>query len=238
MKSFSWAVIASVFIAAPVSAQEKSPFPSDADKLSYTIGVDIGTSLKRQSIEVNPEWLAKGLGDAQKGTPILTEDQIREVLLGLQQTLRAKEEARVKETADKNKKEGEAFLAQNKKKKGIVTLPSGLQYKIITAGKGKKPQKSDTVTTNYKGTLINGTEFDSSYDRGEPTTFPVSGVIPGWTEALQLMPIGSKWQLFVPPALAYGERGAGGVIGPNATLIFDVELLGIEAAAEGGAKTP
>jgi FKBP-type peptidyl-prolyl cis-trans isomerase len=133
-----------------------------------------------------------------------------------------------KEVGDKNMKEGEAFLAENKKKEGVVTLPSGLQYKVITAGTGKKPKATDTVTTQYRGTLIDGTEFDSSYKRGQPTTFPVAGVITGWTEALQLMPVGSKWQLFIPSNLAYGPRGAGHLIGPNATLVFEVELLSIE----------
>jgi FKBP-type peptidyl-prolyl cis-trans isomerase FklB len=134
----------------------------------------------------------------------------------------------MKEAADKNKAEGEAFLAANKSKEGIVTLPSGLQYKILTEGKGPKPTAADTVVCNYRGTLINGTEFDSSYKRGEPATFPVGGVIKGWTEALQLMPVGSKWQLFIPSGMAYGERGAGADIGPNATLIFEVELISIQ----------
>jgi FKBP-type peptidyl-prolyl cis-trans isomerase FklB len=136
--------------------------------------------------------------------------------------------AKQAEVAKKNKAEGEAFLAENKKKEGVKTTPSGLQYKVIKPGKGKKPKSSDTVTVNYRGTLIDGTEFDSSYKRGQPATFQVSGVIPGWTEALQLMEEGAKWQLFIPSNLAYGERGAGGVIGPNATLIFEVELISIQ----------
>jgi FKBP-type peptidyl-prolyl cis-trans isomerase FklB len=130
--------------------------------------------------------------------------------------------------ADKNQKEGEVFLAENKKKKGVVTLPSGLQYHVITAGTGKIPKATDTVTTHYRGTLIDGTEFDSSYKRGEPASFPVNGVIKGWTEALQLMKVGSKWQLFIPSNLAYGPQGAGQVIGPSATLIFEIELLSIK----------
>jgi FKBP-type peptidyl-prolyl cis-trans isomerase FklB len=129
---------------------------------------------------------------------------------------------------EENKKAGEAFLAQNKGKQGVVTLPSGLQYKILKAGNGKKPTENDTVECNYRGTLINGTEFDSSYRRGQPATFGVGQVIPGWREALQLMPVGSKWELYVPPDLAYGERGAGRDIGPNSTLVFEVELLGIQ----------
>jgi FKBP-type peptidyl-prolyl cis-trans isomerase FklB len=133
----------------------------------------------------------------------------------------------MKAVGEKNKKDGEAFLAENKKKEGVVTLPSGLQYKIVTAGIGKKPKSEETVTVNYRGTLIDGTEFDSSIKRGQPATFPCHGVIKGWTEALQLMPVGSKWQLFVPSELAYGAQGAGGIIGPDATLIFEVELLSI-----------
>jgi FKBP-type peptidyl-prolyl cis-trans isomerase FklB len=129
---------------------------------------------------------------------------------------------------EKNKAEGEAFLAENKKKEGVKTLPSGLQYKVIKAGTGKKPKVTDTVTTHYRGTLMNGTEFDSSYRRGQPVSFQVNGVIPGWTEALQLMEEGAKWQLFIPSNLAYGERGAGRDIGPNATLVFEIELLSIE----------
>jgi FKBP-type peptidyl-prolyl cis-trans isomerase FklB len=142
--------------------------------------------------------------------------------------MRAKENERLNQLAEKNKNDGEAFLAENAKKQGVITLPSGLQYKIIKPGTGRKPKPTDEVTTHYRGTLIDGTEFDSSYRRGEPTSFPVNGVIAGWTEALQLMPVGAKWQLFIPPHLAYGERGAGGQIGPNATLIFEVELIAIK----------
>jgi len=136
--------------------------------------------------------------------------------------------AMVKELGEKNKKDGDAFLAENKGKEGVVALPSGLQYKILKAGDGEKPKSTDTVVCNYRGTLLNGKEFDSSYKRGQPATFPVSGVIKGWTEALQLMPVGSKWQLFIPPDLAYGDRGAGNDIAPGATLIFEVELLSIQ----------
>jgi FKBP-type peptidyl-prolyl cis-trans isomerase len=157
----------------------------------------------------------------------MTDEQAQTTIMELQSQLRSKMDAQRKASGTTNKKDGEAFLAANKTKPGVVTLPSGLQYKILTAGTGPKPTTADSVECNYKGTLINGTEFDSSYKRGQPATFPVTGVIKGWTEALQLMPVGSKWQLVLPPDLAYGARGAGDAIGPDATLVFEVELLSI-----------
>jgi FKBP-type peptidyl-prolyl cis-trans isomerase FklB len=202
---------------------------TDKEKISYSIGMDIGGNLKRGSVEVDPDLLARGLKDSYGGgKTILTEDQARQTLEDFQKTLMAKQAETMKILSEKNKADGEKFLAENAKKEGVKVLPSGLQYKEITPGTGKSPKADDTVTTHYKGTLIDGTEFDSSYKRGQPATFPVSGVIPGWTEALQLMKEGAKWQLFVPPDLAYGERGAGQVIGPNATLIFEVELLTVK----------
>jgi FKBP-type peptidyl-prolyl cis-trans isomerase FklB len=191
--------------------------------------MDIGGSLKRGSVEVDPDLLAKGLKDSYGGgKTMLTEDQARQAIEDFQKTMMAKQAETMKTLSEKNKADGERFLAENAKKAGVKVLPSGLQYKVIAPGTGKSPTTADTVTTHYRGTLIDGTEFDSSYKRGEPATFPVSGVIPGWTEALQLMKEGAKWQLFVPPGLAYGERGAGQVIGPNATLIFEVELLTVK----------
>jgi FKBP-type peptidyl-prolyl cis-trans isomerase FklB len=222
------AILSLGFLSTSAYAADPS-LKSQKDKVSYSIGLDIGRNLKDQSIEVDPTLLARGIQDAiSDGKRLLTEEEVQTVMTAFQQEMQAKAAAKGKEVGDKNLKEGNQFLAENKKKKGIVTLPSGLQYKVITEGKGKKPKATDTVTTQYKGTLIDGTEFDSSYKRGQPASFPVSGVIPGWTEALQLMPVGSKWQLFVPPALAYGPRGAGQQIGPNATLIFEVELLSIQ----------
>ena len=222
-------------LAVPVQAADPSALKTQKDKVSYSIGLDIGTNFKKQSIEIDPDLLARGIRDAiSDGKHLLSDEEIRAVMTAFQQEMQAKAATRVKELGDKNMKEGEAFLTGNKKKEGVVTLPSGLQYKVITAGNGKKPKSSDTVTTHYRGTLIDGTEFDSSYKRGQPASFPVNGVIAGWTEALQLMPVGSKWQLFVPTNLAYGPRGAGQTIGPNATLIFEVELLSIEEEA----KTP
>ncbi|HLO09057.1 MAG TPA: FKBP-type peptidyl-prolyl cis-trans isomerase [Desulfobacteria bacterium] len=202
---------------------------TDKEKISYSIGMDIGGNLKRGSVEVDPDLLARGLKDSYGGgKTILTEDQARQALEDFQKALMAKQAETMKILSEKNKADGERFLAENAKKEGVKVLPSGLQYKEITPGTGKSPKTDDTVTTHYKGTLIDGTEFDSSYKRGQPATFPVSGVIPGWTEALQLMKEGAKWQLFVPSNLAYGERGAGQVIGPNATLIFEVELLTVK----------
>jgi FKBP-type peptidyl-prolyl cis-trans isomerase FklB len=202
-------------------------------KFSYALGMNIGTglgaNLKKQSVEIDPAIVAQGLKDALAGGKMrLTEDQAKAVLTEVQNEVRKQQVEKTQEAAAANTKEGEAFLAANKSKDGVVTLPSGLQYKILTAGTGPKPAATDTVVCNYRGTLINGTEFDSSYKRGQPATFGVGQVIKGWTEALQLMPVGSKWQLFIPSSLAYGEKGAGAEIGPGATLIFEVELLSIQ----------
>ncbi len=219
-------ILGILFFVSQVNAQGNQVLKDQKDKISYIIGMDIGNNLKKQSMSVNPKILAKGIEDAVSGAkPLLTEQEVQETMMAFQKEMMAKQA----EVAKKNKTEGEAFLAENKKKEGVKTLPSGLQYKVMKAGTGKKPKASDTVTVNYRGTLINGTEFDSSYKRGQPATFQVSGVIPGWTEALQLMEQGAKWQLFIPSNLAYGERGApGGLIGPNATLIFEVELISIQ----------
>ena len=219
-------ILGILFLVSQVNAQENLVLKNQKDKISYIIGMDIGTNLKKQSIDIDSNILAKGVKDALAGTkPLLTEQEIQETMMAFQKEMMAKQE----EIGKKNKKEGEAFLAENKKKEGVKTLPSGLQYKVIKAGTGKKPKSTDTVTAHYRGTLIDGTEFDSSYKRGQPVSFPVSGgMIPGWTEALQLMEEWAKWQLFIPSNLAYGERGAGGVIGPNATLIFEIELISIQ----------
>jgi len=203
------------------------------DKFSYALGMNIGNGykqgLEKQSVEFDADLIAQGVKDAMSGAKTrLTEEEAKAVLTEVQTEVNKQRQEKMKEAADKNKAEGEAFLAANKSKEGVVTLPSGLQYKILTAGIGPKPAASDQVNCNYRGTLIDGTEFDSSYKRGTPATFGVGQVIKGWTEALQLMPIGSKWQLFIPSSLAYGERGGpGGAIGPNEALIFEVELLSI-----------
>jgi FKBP-type peptidyl-prolyl cis-trans isomerase FklB len=207
---------------------KKIKFKDQREKLSYCIGLDVGENLKKQEIDVDTKLLIKGLTDGLSGTTALTDDEIKEVFTTFQKEMETKRNERQMKLAEKNKTEGEAFLASNKAKEGVVTLPSGLQYKELTAGNGSSPTASDTVIVNYRGTLIDGTEFDSSYKRGQPLKIGVSGVIPAWTEALQLMKVGAKWQLFIPANLGYGSRGAGQIIGPNAVLIFEVELIGIE----------
>ena len=218
-----------VALAGASFAADAPELKTDKEKISYSIGMDIGGNLRRGSVEVDPDMLSKGLKDSYGGgKTILTEDEARKAIADFQKALMAKKAETMQKQGEKNKAEGAKFLAENAKKEGVKVLPSGLQYKEITPGKGKSPKTADTVTTHYKGTLIDGTEFDSSYKRGQPATFPVSGVIAGWTEALQLMKEGAKWQLFVPSNLAYGEKGAGQVIGPNATLIFEVELISVK----------
>jgi FKBP-type peptidyl-prolyl cis-trans isomerase FklB len=199
------------------------------EKFSYAVGMRMGSSLHKQEVPVDPNILARGLKDSLTGgKTLLTDQEAQAAIIEVQNDLRKKQQEKMQVEAAANKKEGDAFLVANKGKDGVVTLPSGLEYKILKEGAGPKPTATDSVVCNYRGTLINGTEFDSSYKRGQPVTFPVTGVIKGWTEALQLMPVGSKWQLFVPADLAYGERGQAPEISPNSTLIFEVELLSIE----------
>jgi FKBP-type peptidyl-prolyl cis-trans isomerase FklB len=214
------------------------------EKFSYAVGMNTGQrmaeSFKKQSVPYDPAIIARGLKDGLAGSKtLLTDDEARAAIKAVQEEVGKAQQAKLQEEGAVNKKQGDAFLAANKGKEGVVTLPSGLQYKIIKAGSGPKPTVNDTVVCNYKGTLIDGKEFDSSYKRGQPATFPVGGVIKGWTEALQLMPVGSKWQLFIPSDLAYGDRGAGADIGPDSTLVFEVELMSIEAkGADKGAEKP
>jgi FKBP-type peptidyl-prolyl cis-trans isomerase FklB len=231
MKSRLVIIMCMALAASPVLAGEKVELKTEKDKISYAIGLDVGNGLKKNEIDVDADIVARAIKDILAGNkPLMTDEEVKTTITGLQKDLQAKQQERMKALGDKNKKEGEAFLAKNKTKEGVKTLPSGLQYKVITQGKGKTPMASDTVTVQYRGTLIDGTEFDSSYKRGQPATFPVSGVIKGWTEALQLMKEGSKWQLVIPSDLAYGASGTqGGPIGPNAVLIFDVELVSIKA---------
>jgi FKBP-type peptidyl-prolyl cis-trans isomerase FklB len=213
-----------------MNAADTVTLKDQKDKISYSIGLDIGKNLKQQSIEVNLDALAAGLKHGTTGTGAqMTDEQTREVMTAFQKEMMAKQQAKAAVAGDKNKKEGADFLAANKKKEGVKTTASGLQYKVLKDGTGKTPKATEEVTTHYRGTLIDGTEFDSSYKRNEPTSFPVNGVIAGWTEALQLMKEGAKWQLFIPSELAYGERGAGAKIGPGATLIFDIELLSVNS---------
>ncbi len=202
---------------------------TEKEKLSYAIGLNIGESMKKDSLDIDPAILARAIKDALTGgKPAMSETEAKTVITAFRSEMMKKQQARAEQAGEANKLAGQKFLAANKAKDGVVTLPSGLQYKIIKQGDGPKPTASDTVVTNYRGTLIDGTEFDSSYKRGEPATFPVGQVIKGWTEALQLMPVGSKWQLYIPSDLAYGERSPGGEIGPNSTLVFDIELLSIQ----------
>ena len=199
------------------------------ERASYGIGLNIGHDFKAQHVEINPDLLAQGISDAMAGGKVLmTSEETQKTMAEFQAEMKAAHEKRTAELTAKNIKESEVFLAENAKKEGVTVLPSGLQYKVITAGTGNKPTTESTVTVHYRGRLIDGTEFDSSYERGEPATFPVVGVIPGWTEALQLMQEGAKWELVIPANLAYAERGAGQIIGPNAVLLFDVELVSVK----------
>ena len=217
---------AAVKTAAPLTLK------TDKDKISYAIGLNVGKAMKRDGVDVDPDILTRAIKDVFSDAKLLLTDQeAQTTLTALQGDLRKKQELQQQQLAETNKKEGDEFLAANKTKEGVVTLPSGLQYKIVQEGAGPKPAAADTVTVNYRGTLVNGTEFDSSFKRGQPASFSVGQIIKGWTEALELMPVGSKWQLFIPPDLAYGLRGAGPSIGPNSTLVFDVELLSIQPQA-------
>jgi len=210
-------IFAAGSLALPLFGQEKSPQLKDQkDKVSYSIGLNIGFNLNRQNVQIN----------AIAGKPQLTTDQVKEVMTTFEKDMQQKQKA----AGEKNASEGAKFIEENKKKEGVKTTASGLQYKAIKEGTGAQPKATDTVTVNYRGTLINGTEFDSSYKRGQPATFPLNGVIKGWTEGLQLMKVGSKYQFFVPPNLAYGERSVGPDIAPNSTLIFEVELLDAKPA--------
>ncbi len=218
----------------PVTAAEM--LSSEKDRISYGIGMDIGRNITNRQVDINPDALAAGLKAIVSGSkPLLTEEQYRQAMMALQTQMQAKQAERMKQmesqnkqAGEKTKKEGDAFLAANKQKEGVVTTPSGLQYKAFVMGTGPKPTTNDTVIAHYRGTLIDGTEFDSSYKRGEPSEFGVTRVIKGWTEALQMMPVGSKWQLYIPSELAYGEAGSRPKIGPNSALVFDIELIGIK----------
>ena len=216
------AVLCAMLTAGHVSAGEKKELKTEKEKQNYSIGYDVGTSLKRQPIDIDMDTLTKGLQDGLSGAqPLMTDQE-------MQTTLTAVKSELARKIPEMNKKEGEAFLAKNKKKKGVTTTKSGLQYTVMTKGKGNKPKATDTVVVHYRGTLLDGTEFDSSFKRGQPATFQLNRVIKGWTEAVQLMRPGAKWKLFIPSTLAYGERGAGRLIGPNSTLIFEVELIEVK----------
>lgn len=216
------------FLVTQAVTAESGSLKSQKDKVSYSIGINMGRNLKQEGIDIDPDHFSKGVKDSLTGAkPSLSDEEMMAVLAGFQKEMAAKQAEKMKIVGEKNKKDGEAFLAENKKKEGVKTLPSGLQYKVLKEGTGKKPKATDKVATHYQGTLIDGTEFDSSYKRNKPAVFPVNGVIPGWSEALQLMKVGSKWQLVIPSKLAYGERAAGPLIGPNAVLLFTMELISI-----------
>jgi len=227
MKKFiAIAIVLSLFVATAMTQKKETP-KTTKEKTSYSIGINVGKDLKMkmQELNIDAAFLLLGIRDAVNGSKtVMSDKEMEATLMAFQQEMMGKMQAK----AEKNKKEGEAFLAANKKKEGVITLPSGLQYKILKTGDGAKPTASQTVKCNYRGTLIDGKEFDNSNNHGGPAEFPVGQVIKGWVEALQLMPVGSKWQLFIPSDLAYGPNGQGQMIGPNATLIFDIELLSIK----------
>lgn len=229
MRIKRWTMVVAM-VTLPLAALAQAP-QSDKEKLGYALGTQIGQDIKRNDIDLDPEAFSRAIKDALAGNkPAMTDEEIRTTLTTFQQNMREKQMKAMQELAAKNKKESDEFLAANKTKEGVVTLPSGVQYKVIKAGKGKKPTLKDTVIANYVGTLPNGKEFDSSIKRGEPATFALENVIPGWKEVLPLMQEGAKWQVVIPPELAYGMRGAGQDIGPNQALIFEIELLEVKKA--------
>jgi len=229
MKHVLITLLSIAFLFSVCHAQEKLELKDQKDKESYSLGYQFGQNLKFQGVDINLDVYTSGIRDALGGKePKMSQEEIRTTISELQKRITAERQKELKEKGAKNLEESKKFLAENQKKEGVKILPSGLQYKVLTEGSGKIPKETDNVTVNYKGTLIDGTEFDSSYKRGQPATFQVNGVIKGWTEALQLMKEGSKWQLFIPPELAYGERGAGPQIPPNSTLIFEVELISVK----------
>jgi len=224
------AMLLVAFLSGTCLAGETPEPKSEKEKISYSLGYQIGGDFKRQGVELDPDLLVKGIRDAAGGAePRVPPQEMRKTLAELKRKVEADERKRRRENAGKHRAEGEAFLAANGKKEGVVTLPSGLQYKVLAEGKGTSPNPTDNVTVHYRGTLVDGTEFDNSYKREKPATFRVDGVIAGWTEALQRMKPGAKWQLFVPAKLGYGDRGAGPLIPPDSTLIFEVELISVQS---------
>jgi FKBP-type peptidyl-prolyl cis-trans isomerase FklB len=210
------------------AAGQKVELKEENDRVNYSVGYQIGGDFRRQGVEMNAEALVQGIRDALSGAqPMMSPEEMNTTLKELKKRIVTAERERRAEAARKNRADAESFMTENGKRQGVQTLPSGLQYRVIAEGTGETPKASDTVTVHYRGTLIDGTEFDSSYRRNKPATFGVSRVIPGWTEALQLMRAGDKWELYIPPKLAYGERGAGAKIPPNSALIFEVELISI-----------
>lgn len=236
MKSL-FVIAAAVGAACTLGAADESPLKDQKEKISYMLGMNVGRQLKSTGLEINTETYLRGLQDALSGGKVLlTDEEARQVMQAFRSEMDAKRMEKRKSEGEKHKKDGDAFLAENKKKEGVKVTPSGLQYKVLATGSGPKPTPSDTVVTHYRGTLIDGTEFDSSYKRGEPATFGTTSVIKGWTEALTNMTVGSKWQLFIPGELAYGEMGRPPQIPPSATLLFDIELIEIKPPAPPSAQ--
>lgn len=237
--TFAWLCAVSGMVYAQNTAQPPAGAPSAGGKGvspigSYGIGMNIGRGMRSDGMQLHLESFIQGLRDGLEGAPAkYPEEQLRAAMETLQREMQAKQQQQEQSVTERNKREGEAFLAGNKNKQGVKTLASGLQYEVLRAGNGPSPKASDTVQVHYEGTLLDGKVFDSSIKRGQPAEFPVNGVIPGWTEALQLMKVGDKWRVFIPSDLAYGPRGAGRVIGPNAVLIFEVELLAVKPEAKG-----
>jgi FKBP-type peptidyl-prolyl cis-trans isomerase FklB len=234
MKSIIASVIVLSFILTVSGEDKPAQLKDQKDKFSYAVGLNIGMNFKRQNVEVNTDLITAGLKDGMSGKPQMTMDQIRETMMAFEKDMQQKQA----EAGKKNEADAEKFMVDNKKKDGVKTTVSGLQYKVIKEGNGAQPKSTDTVTVNYRGTLIDGTEFDSSYKRGQPASFPVGGVIKGWSEALQLMKTGSKYQLFIPPSLAYGEHSPSPTIPPNSALLFEVELMSVQSGASSPEPAP
>lgn len=225
-----WTVLLGLaLLAVPTAAQDATALKTQKEQFSYALGMEIGDGFRKQALDLDPATVGKGFADAfSGGKTLLTEEQMHAVLTTAQEEYKKKQMAMHVERAQVALREGQAFLAANKTKEGVVTLPSGVQYKVLKEGNGEKPELDEMAICNYRATLIDGTEFDSSAKHNGPATFAIRGMVKGLAEALQLMPVGSKWQIFVPPQLAYGENGGGQMIPPNATLIFEVELLGVK----------
>jgi len=233
MKPWIIGISGLLLLAGVCAAQETPALENEKERINYSVGYQIGGDFERQGIELDREALIKGIEDAlSEAKPLLTLQEMRSTLVELKKRIDATQKERLKEAAEENRAAGQAFLAENSKKEGVKTLPSGLQYRVLEEGEGSPPKATDTVTVHYRGTLINGTEFDSSYSRNEPATFRADRVIEGWKEALQMMKPGAKYALFIPPELAYGKRGAGSQIGPNSALIFEVELISVQPEEE------
>jgi FKBP-type peptidyl-prolyl cis-trans isomerase FklB len=229
MKTLALFIIGALMATESLDAQESKTISTKKQKISYGIGREMGRNIRQQGADVDLNALLKGMKDGvSNAKPAIAEEEIQTLLEAYGREMMEKQTSKAKEQGDKNKKTGEAFLAANMKKDGVTTLPNGIQYRIVKAGNGPKPTKEKTVVCHYRGTLTDGTEFDSSIKRNEPATFPVGNVIQGWQEILPMMPVGSKWEVVIPSNLGYGERGTGGTIGPNATLIFEIELLSIQ----------